>query len=86
MYELQEEIHAVLNDYDAIVATGVDNFTYLSGVVLPFAYNYPDRKAVIVKTKNGQDDVIVLDARPWAGTRIGERRSYLHVYYELVRI
>lgn len=33
---------------DAIAAFGVDNFQYLSGAVLPFAENYPDRRAAVV--------------------------------------
>ena len=43
---------------DGIVATGVDNFTYLTGVVLPFASNYPDRQALVVKTRDNRDHII----------------------------
>jgi len=58
--ELKTKIHNAIEShgYEAVVAVGVDNFTYISGVVLPFAANYPDRKAVIVKTKNEQNCVI----------------------------
>jgi len=45
-------------DCDAVISTGVDNVTYLSGCVLPFADNYPDRKAVLVLTKEGKALVI----------------------------
>lgn len=58
--ELKTKIHDAIEShgYEVVVAVGVDNFTYISGVVLPFAANYPDRKAVIVKTKNEQSCVI----------------------------
>ena len=45
-------------ELDAIAAVGVDNFTYLSGIVLPFAHNYLDRQAVIIWTREGQRSVI----------------------------
>lgn len=50
MFEVGSKIRAGLENYDAVIVTGVDNFTYLSGVVLPFASNYPDRQASVVKT------------------------------------
>jgi Xaa-Pro dipeptidase len=56
--ELQDKIRVALENYDAVVATGVDNFTYLSGIVLPFASNYPDRKAAVLKTSDGQEHIV----------------------------
>jgi Xaa-Pro aminopeptidase len=51
--------HTIENqDCDAIVAVGVDNATYLSGCVFPFADNYPDRKAVVVRTRTGEALII----------------------------
>jgi len=44
--------------YDAVIAVGVDNVSYLSGCVLPFAQNYPDRKAVLVQTREGEASLV----------------------------
>ena len=43
---------------DAVVAVGVDNFQYLSGTVLPFAENYPDRRAAVVLSGKGSDSIL----------------------------
>lgn len=56
--ELRAKIRTALESYDGIVAVGSDNFTYLTGVVLPFANNYPDRPALIVRTTDGQEAII----------------------------
>jgi putative SOS response-associated peptidase YedK len=56
--EFQNRIRTALQSYDAVIATGVDNFTYLTGIVLPFASNYHDRKAVVLKTAEEQEHVI----------------------------
>ncbi len=58
--ELKTKIRQAIEkkDCDAIVAVGVDNATYLSGCVFPFADNYPDRKVVLVQTKEGNASVI----------------------------
>lgn len=45
-------------DCDAVVTVGIDNVTYLSRCVLPFADSYPDRKAVLVQTKEGKASMI----------------------------
>ncbi len=58
MRSVQTKVQTAMHDYDAIVAAGLDNFTYLTGVVLPFATNYPDRKALVVKTKDKHDAII----------------------------
>ena len=50
MTELQDKIRVAMENYDAVIATGVDNFTYPGGIVLPFASNCPDRKAAVLKT------------------------------------
>jgi len=54
--EIEKKIQTAIgaSGYDAVIAVGVANFTYVSGVVLPFALNYPDRQAAVVKTKEGQ--------------------------------
>ncbi len=45
-------------DCDAVMAVGADNFNYLSGTVLPFAWNYPERKAVVVLLKGDEGFVV----------------------------
>jgi len=42
---------------DAVAAFGADNFQYLSGAVLPFAENYPDRRAAVVLSE-GTDSIL----------------------------
>ena len=55
MGELASKIRDVISgaEFDAVMAVGVANFNYLTRTVLPFAYNYPDRKAAVVLTKGG---------------------------------
>ena len=43
---------------DAVVAVGADNIQYLSGAVLPFAENYPDRRAAVIIEKGGSGSVL----------------------------
>jgi Xaa-Pro dipeptidase len=43
---------------DAIMLVGVDNFTYASQIVLPFAYNNPEKTAVVIKINNGNGSII----------------------------
>jgi len=43
---------------DAVMAVGVDNFNYLTRTVLPFADNYPDRKAAVVLPRGGEGLVL----------------------------
>ncbi|MFH1180453.1 MAG: Xaa-Pro peptidase family protein [Candidatus Bathyarchaeota archaeon] len=45
--------------YDAVLAVGVDNFNYITRTVLPFAENYPSRKAATLLPKEGTPVVIV---------------------------
>jgi Xaa-Pro aminopeptidase len=40
---------------DAVVTVGSDNFTYMTGVCLPFATHFPDRMAFGIRTKERQD-------------------------------
>lgn len=47
-----------VEDWDATVALGVDNFTYLSQCVLPFAENYPDRTAIFVRRRGGRSAIV----------------------------
>ena len=58
MSELRTKIRAALESYDGIVAVGADNFMYLTGIALPFANNYLDRPALIIKTIDGQETII----------------------------
>ena len=53
--EIDDKIQSVLSaeGLDVILTVGVDNFTYVGHVVLPFASDYPDRQAVIIMTKDG---------------------------------
>ena len=43
---------------DAVVAVGVDNFNYLSQIVLPFAEYYPNRNAAVLLPKEGTPTII----------------------------
>lgn len=43
---------------EAVLANGVDHFTYLTQVVLPFASNFPDRKAAILVPREGKRTII----------------------------
>lgn len=60
MEEVEKRIQSAIEiqSYDAVIAVGVDNFIYVSGVVLPFAHYYPDRQAVVIKTKDGQNCIL----------------------------
>jgi Xaa-Pro dipeptidase len=55
MVELASKIREAISgaEFDAVMVVGVANFNYLTMTVLPFAYNYPDRKAAAVMTKRG---------------------------------
>jgi Xaa-Pro aminopeptidase len=46
------------SEFDAVIAIGSNNFTYMTGTVLPYAPNYPDRKALAVRTKGRQECII----------------------------
>ncbi|MDP6048663.1 MAG: M24 family metallopeptidase [Candidatus Bathyarchaeota archaeon] len=55
MIEIDKKINTAIatEDLDALLVIGVDNFTYVSHLILPFASNYPDRQAVVLHTKEG---------------------------------
>lgn len=59
MNEIDEKINSALatKDLDALLALGVDNFTYVSHIVLPFASNYPDRQAAVLRTTEGSGGI-----------------------------
>jgi Xaa-Pro aminopeptidase len=61
MDQLKEKIEAAVaeTEYNAVLAMGVDNFNYLTRTVLPFAENYPSRKAATLLPKDGTPVVIV---------------------------
>jgi Xaa-Pro aminopeptidase len=60
MNELKSKIREAVADCgcDAILAVGVDNFNYLTGTVLPFAEEYPDRRAAVLLKKGGEGSVV----------------------------
>ncbi len=60
MDQLEQKIETGLEggEFDAVLAFGVDNFNYLTRTVLPFAEQYPTRRAVAVLTKEGASAVI----------------------------
>ena len=60
MNEIDDKIKSAISaeGLDAIIAVGVDNFTYVSHLVLPFASNYPDRQAVVIMTKDGRGSIV----------------------------
>ena len=61
MDQLKEKIETAVaeTEYNAVLAMGVDNFNYLTRTVLPFAENYPSRKAATLLPKDGTPVVIV---------------------------
>ena len=61
MDQLNEKIKTEIgeSEYDAVLAMGVDNFNYLTRTVLPFAENYPSRKAAALIPKE-RTPVVVL--------------------------
>jgi Xaa-Pro aminopeptidase len=60
MNEVQAKLHHAIQShgFDAVMATGPDNFTYLTQAALPFAPSFPDRKALVLQTKDGSACVI----------------------------
>ena len=60
MNEIDDKIKSAISTegLDAIIAVGVDNFTYVSHIVLPYASNYPDRQAVVIRTKDGGGNIV----------------------------
>lgn len=65
MGELSDKIGKGIHDgnYDAIMAFGTGNFTYLSGIVLPYSRNYPNRPAAIIWTT--EDRRTIICPRDW---------------------
>ena len=61
MDQLYEKIKTEIGEaeYDAVLAMGVDNFNYLTRTVLPFAENYPSRKAAALLPKEGNPVVVL---------------------------
>jgi Xaa-Pro dipeptidase len=61
MDKLKEKIEAAISEakYDAVFAMGFDNFNYLTRTVLPFAENYPSRKAATLLPKTGSPVVVL---------------------------
>jgi len=61
MDQLREKIEAAVaeTEYDAVLAMGVDNYNYITRTVLPFAENYPSRKAAALLPKEGTPVVIL---------------------------
>jgi Xaa-Pro dipeptidase len=61
MDQLNEKIKTAVGEaeYDAVLAMGVDNFNYLTRTVLPFAENYPSRKAAALLPKEGPPVVVL---------------------------
>jgi len=64
--KIEKKIHDSLNqnNLDALLLIGTDNFHYISGAVLPFASQYPDRSALALLTKEGK--IYVLCPPDWA--------------------
>jgi Xaa-Pro aminopeptidase len=60
MDEKKTNIYSKLfsKDLDANITFGVDNFTYTSQIILPFALNFPDKKIALISTKNGKKNII----------------------------
>jgi len=60
MDEINGKIQSAFSDkrLDAVMALGVDNFTYVSRVVLPFASYYPDRQAAVIRTREGGGSIV----------------------------
>ena len=44
---------AARSGLDAVLAVGVDNFSYVTQLALPYAQNYPDRIATSLTTQHG---------------------------------
>jgi Xaa-Pro aminopeptidase len=68
-----------LQGYDLIVAASSESFTYLTGAVLPFAPNYPNRRALAVRTQTG--DVYVICPVDWAEPVAGQRTDSTIIVY-----
>jgi len=47
------------SELDALLAFGPDNFSYLTGCVLPFAEHYPERKAAAILPLEGKPAVVL---------------------------
>ncbi len=60
MSELESKIHDAIagSGFGAVMAVGVDTFSYLTRTVLPFAENYPDRRAAVVLPHDGKGVVL----------------------------
>ena len=60
MNSVKEKIIAAIegSELDALLAFGPDNFSYLTGCVLPFAEHYSERKAAAILPLEGKPAVV----------------------------
>jgi Xaa-Pro aminopeptidase len=58
--EIQSRICAAMQetDFDAVILYGADNFTYMSRVLLPFAAQFPEKKAAFILLKSGRMGIV----------------------------
>jgi Xaa-Pro dipeptidase len=61
MDQLKEKMETAITEmeYDAVLAMGVDNYNYITRTILPFAENYPSRKAAALVPKEGTPVVVL---------------------------
>ena len=64
--KIEKKIHDSIKqtDLDALLLIGTDNCHYISGAVLPFASQYPDRLTLTLFTKEGK--IYVFCPPDWA--------------------
>jgi len=83
MDQLEQKINTAIqeSEMEAVIAFGVDNFHYLTQIILPFAEYYPMRKAATMFPKDGTPAILCpydwaqpVDDQGWKGD--------LHVYDE----
>jgi Xaa-Pro dipeptidase len=83
MEQLKEKIETATNEieYEAVLATGVDNYNYLTRTVLPFAENYPSRKAAALFLKAGTPIAIL--PQDWSQAVLDQGwQGEVHIYDE----
>ena len=82
---VQDKIQKALEreQLDCVLAAGVDNITYLSGCVLPFAEGYPNRRAYLLLARSGKRTMVCpydweepLQAQGWDGEVIACADGY----------
>jgi len=76
MKSVKEKIVVTIegSELDALLAFGPDNFSYLTGCVLPFAEHYPERKAAAILPLEGKPAVVLpydwseaVEDQEWSG-------------------